>query len=138
MTRTALLALLLLQAIAPEAARAHGGTLDADGCHTDRKSGELHCHRKPGEVDRVFRETCDVVRVVDGDTLDVRCPGNPRVERVRLLGLDAPERGDPGAAAARDRLARASGGRVTLTLRGLPETPIRDGFGRLLATEISP
>lgn len=26
-------------------ARAHGGGLDADGCHTNRKTGEYHCHR---------------------------------------------------------------------------------------------
>jgi hypothetical protein len=26
-------------------AHAHGGGLDADGCHTNRKTGEYHCHR---------------------------------------------------------------------------------------------
>ncbi|WP_373459687.1 YHYH domain-containing protein [Cupriavidus necator] len=26
-------------------AYAHGGGLDADGCHTNRKTGENHCHR---------------------------------------------------------------------------------------------
>lgn len=24
---------------------AHGGGLDANGCHTNRKTGEYHCHR---------------------------------------------------------------------------------------------
>ena len=25
----------------------HGGGLDAEGCHMDRKAGERHCHRGP-------------------------------------------------------------------------------------------
>jgi hypothetical protein len=28
-------------------ARAHGGGLDAYGCHNDYKSGTYHCHRQP-------------------------------------------------------------------------------------------
>ncbi len=27
---------------------AHGGGLDKDGCHTNRKTGEYHCHRSGG------------------------------------------------------------------------------------------
>ena len=42
-TRTTI-ALALLVAIAGEAP-AHGGGLNADGCHTNRKTGEYHCHR---------------------------------------------------------------------------------------------
>lgn len=26
---------------------AHGGGLDANGCHTNRKTGDYHCHRAP-------------------------------------------------------------------------------------------
>ena len=29
----------------PSPALAHGGGLDKDGCHTNRKTGEYHCHR---------------------------------------------------------------------------------------------
>jgi hypothetical protein len=32
----------------PLAARAHGGGLDANGCHHDRKNGSYHCHRGRG------------------------------------------------------------------------------------------
>jgi hypothetical protein len=28
-------------------ARAHGGGLNAEGCHNDRKNGGYHCHRGP-------------------------------------------------------------------------------------------
>lgn len=31
-------------------AHAHGGGLDADGCHTNRKTGEYHCHRGGGRT----------------------------------------------------------------------------------------
>jgi hypothetical protein len=33
---------------APTPSSAHGGGLDANGCHTNRKTGEYHCHRGPG------------------------------------------------------------------------------------------
>jgi hypothetical protein len=38
-----LAAALLLAA--PAVAFAHGGGLNADGCHNNRKTGEYHCHR---------------------------------------------------------------------------------------------
>lgn len=40
-------ALLLAAAVAPLAAKAHGGGLNAEGCHNDRKTGGYHCHRAP-------------------------------------------------------------------------------------------
>ncbi|MDR7155359.1 hypothetical protein J2W40_002186 [Sphingobium xenophagum] len=30
-----------------DAAFAHGGGLNAEGCHNDRKNGGYHCHRAP-------------------------------------------------------------------------------------------
>lgn len=32
-------------ALASVAAHSHGGGLDAEGCHMNRKTGERHCHR---------------------------------------------------------------------------------------------
>lgn len=29
----------------PTAALAHGGSLNAEGCHNNRKTGDYHCHR---------------------------------------------------------------------------------------------
>lgn len=41
-------ALMLVAAcLAPAAAFAHGGGLDRNGCHTNHKTGDYHCHRKP-------------------------------------------------------------------------------------------
>lgn len=31
----------------PTSAEAHGGGLNAEGCHNDRKNGGYHCHRAP-------------------------------------------------------------------------------------------
>jgi micrococcal nuclease len=75
-----------------------------------------------------------VVHVEDGDTVDVRIGG--RAERVRYIGIDAPEiphhgvGGAPGGAAAR-RLneALAAGRQVRLEL----DQERRDRYGRLLA-----
>ena len=38
------LCLLAICLLAPAAA-AHGGGLNAEGCHTNRKTGDYHCHR---------------------------------------------------------------------------------------------
>lgn len=37
--------LLLLSLAAGPDASAHGGGLNADGCHNNRKTGDYHCHR---------------------------------------------------------------------------------------------
>jgi len=34
-------------ALASPASFPHGGGLDSSGCHTNRKTGEYHCHRSP-------------------------------------------------------------------------------------------
>ena len=43
--RRVLLILLSLGFIASSEAFAHGGGLNAQGCHNNRKTGEYHCHR---------------------------------------------------------------------------------------------
>jgi endonuclease YncB( thermonuclease family) len=67
-------------------------------------------------------------RAIDGDTLEMQLRGH--AVRVRLLGLDTPERGQPGWAQARDDLARKlSHGPISCTIGPRP----RDAFGRILA-----
>lgn len=76
-----------------------------------------------------------VTFVPDGDTIHVRTPA--RRERVRLIGINTPERGecDSGKATA---LARrlAQGRRVMLV--GDPTQAMGDRFGRLLAYVLLP
>lgn len=70
--------------------------------------------------------TVEVVRVVDGDTLDVRSAQTEL--RVRLFGVDTPERGDACFDEATDRLAALAGEQVQL----LADERQTDSFGREL------
>lgn len=84
-----------------------------------------------------------VVKVIDGDTLDVDCPDRPYPHtRIRLLGVDTPETVMPdtpvqhyGPEAARYLRAAALGQTVTLQLDPLRT---RDRHHRLLAYVILP
>lgn len=67
-----------------------------------------------------------VVRVVDGDTLDVRAAETTL--RVRLYGADTPERGEACFTEATERLTALAGERVLL----VPDARTQDRFGREL------
>ncbi|MFC1679177.1 thermonuclease family protein [Elusimicrobiota bacterium] len=117
---------LILLILTPALLRAHPGGLDKRGCHRDRKAGGYHCHRGPHKgrswptrsegraamkkaqetpasappLERTIESfSGKVVRVVDGDTIDVR-KGRKRV-RILLWAADAPEKGRPHWKAAR-------------------------------------
>jgi len=77
-----------------------------------------------------FVFTGTVSRVVEGDTLDVILASGKR-ERVRLIGIDAPERGACYFSQATAR-ARQLALRKRVTLRGDPTQATRDRNGRLL------
>ena len=53
---------------------------------------------------------CSVGRVIDGDTVDLTCPGRG-TDRARLMGFDTPEISRPGCAAER-RLGLAAKARL--------------------------
>jgi endonuclease YncB( thermonuclease family) len=72
-----------------------------------------------------------VIKVVDGDTIDVRLASGKR-ERVRLIGIDTPERGACFAAQATQRM-RALALSKPVVLRGDRTQDTRDRYGRLLA-----
>ena len=69
-----------------------------------------------------------VVSVVDGDTLDAIPAGETRAIRIRLEGVDAPERGEPFSDAAR-RLVRT----LLFDQRARLEGRDVDRYGRLVA-----
>jgi endonuclease YncB( thermonuclease family) len=72
-----------------------------------------------------------VTRVVDGDTLVVRLATGAST-RVRLIGVDTPERGACHAAEATRRTGRLAL-RRPVVLKGDPTQATRDRYGRLLA-----
>jgi micrococcal nuclease len=67
-----------------------------------------------------------VDRIIDGDTLDVRVAGS--TVRVRLYGVDTPERGETCFREATERLRELAGDVVQL----LPDARLTDRFGREL------
>lgn len=71
-------------------------------------------------------QSAEVVRVIDGDTIDVRLLGE--IERVRYYGIDTPERGEPCFDEATDRNEALAGEVVQL----LPDARERGPFDRLL------
>lgn len=68
----------------------------------------------------------EVVEIIDGDTLDVRSAQTEL--RVRLFGVDTPERGEACFQEATDRLSALAGTEVQL----LPDQRLTDSFGREL------
>ncbi len=72
-------------------------------------------------------ETATVVHVSDGDTVTVRRDG--REERVRLIGINAPEQGECLADEARSTLRELVNGREIVLERDVEDA---DQFGRLL------
>ena len=74
-----------------------------------------------------------VVKIVDGDTLHVELAGSiTPIEKVRLLNVNTPERGDPGYERATAALAALASGRTVELLFEKPGKAARDEFGRLL------
>jgi len=78
-----------------------------------------------------FTQRGVVTRIVDGDTVDVRLAGG-KSERVRLIGIDAAERGACFAAPAAERVRQLALSKPVV-LRGDRTQDTRDRFGRLLA-----
>ena len=80
---------------------------------------------------RIYRETGNVTKVIDGDTLKVRIHGG-RVMSVRMLGINTPERGRCGADDATDNLKKLAPVGSTVDLVSDPSQAAKDRYGRLL------
>jgi micrococcal nuclease len=72
------------------------------------------------------RNMVEVVRVIDGDTLDLIISNV--THRVRLFGVDTPERGEPCYHEATERLRQLAGDVVRVE----PGPRAADNYGRLL------
>ena len=75
----------------------------------------------------VVGEEARVLRVIDGDTIEVSL--NRRNRRVRYIGINTPELDEPCSNAATAANRRLVGGRTVTLVRGAEET---DRYGRLL------
>lgn len=97
--------LLVLPAVAGNA-WAHGGGLNKDGCHNDRKNGGYHCHRgsSPAPAENSY---VPGNRLAAADQAAPSRPGNGRVfancTEARAAGAAPVRQGDPGYGAHLDR-----------------------------------
>ncbi|QSF56709.1 excalibur calcium-binding domain-containing protein [Nocardioides sp. zg-1228] len=94
-------------------------------------SPQQHAGNSQQQGPRTYRETGDVVRITDGDTLRVRLRSGAHVS-VRMLGIDTPERGRCGADAATANLRRLAPVGSTVTLVSDRTQAAKDRYGRLL------
>lgn len=94
--------------------------------------------RPPDDLEKYHDKTCHVVRVIDGDTLDVDIPDRRRPHtRVRLWGVDTPETVKPNTPPQHfGRQAGEFTKRICLDKEArleLERPKTRDNYGRLLA-----
>jgi len=125
-------------------ARAHPGSVGADGCHQDSAHGQRHCHpersRAGKRAEALPKFTAahppragdegvffgPVLRVTDGDTLRVKVQGVAM--DFRLAQIDAPEKDQPHGERSRAELLRLVGGQKLVLV------PIdTDRYGRTVA-----
>ena len=130
-TRHLALAMAATALTAPQAL-AHGGGLDSQGCHTNSKTGDRHCHRSGGSSTEpkpgLVSGSATLVSVGDGDTVRVTSRQGEKVT-IRLACIDAPETSQG-----------ASGKWSTQTLKGLIQgksislkPQVKDRYGRTVA-----
>ena len=83
------------------AALAHGGGLNAEGCHTNRKTGEYHCHRAPATSSTQRSQLAPAASRqstrADSSAYYANCAA------ARAAGAAPVRRGDPGYARHLDR-----------------------------------
>jgi len=92
----------LIMAAAPDIASAHSGGLNSQGCHTNRKTGDYHCHRAPSGAMAAPLDH-GPTRV---DQLDASGTANGAFRNcteARAAGAAPVRRGDPGYGPHLDR-----------------------------------
>lgn len=123
---------MVLSSLTAASVHGHGGGLDSQGCHSNRKTGERHCHLSGGSTKKpntgLVSGPATLVSVGDGDTVRVTSRHGQKVT-VRLACIDAPETSQG-----------SSGKWSTQTLKGLVKgksislkPQIKDRYGRTVA-----
>ena len=93
------LSLLIIGLFVGVLAFAHPGKTDANGCHTDKKTGNYHCHNKGTKTTKKKEQTnfenVQLLSVYDGDTfkINLSCDKDALCNSVgvRVKGIDTPE-----------------------------------------------
>ncbi|MBT4522659.1 MAG: YHYH domain-containing protein [Halieaceae bacterium] len=114
---TRLVLAIVLVSLAPWLS-AHPGALNTSDCHNNRSNGDYHCHRQKqavGSKKDVFIPDIQgrVISVIDGDTIKV-LDGQKIAHKIRLNGIDAPERDQPWGIRSQKYLASMVAGKQVL------------------------
>jgi endonuclease YncB( thermonuclease family) len=125
-----ILALLLTIFTLP--ALGHPGGLNAADCHNNSSRAQYHCHPEDssgerGEAVPLADIEGKVVAVFDGDTIKV-LTFDQQSFKIRLAGIDAPERDQAYGVVAKQHLAAMVSGQQVRV-----ETIKHDRYGRILA-----
>lgn len=90
---------LLVASPAPGIAYAHGGGLNAEGCHNNRKTGDYHCHGSSRSSSRTSSSSRSMGFVGGGS----RVGAFPNCSAARAAGAAPVKRGQPGYGSHLDR-----------------------------------
>ena len=101
------------------------GSLAFSGC--DAQSGSNSNGSSNPPSGSISGQSAQVVRIIDGDTIDVRMNG--QTYRVRYIGMNTPERDQPCYSEATQANADLVEGQTVTLVRDVSET---DQYGRLL------
>jgi hypothetical protein len=79
--------LICISFLLPSLAYAHGGGLDSQGCHHNRKTGDYHCHRSPpaASPDTIASQRPMPARLMSAEPPDQTCYTGPRGGRYRIV-----------------------------------------------------
>jgi hypothetical protein len=66
---------------------AHPGGVDEKGCHTNRKTGDYHCHRSPGTTSSTSQANLQsgTTKALRPPQVDNTCYTGPRGGRYRIV-----------------------------------------------------
>jgi len=126
------LVLLTVLLLSTAEVMAHGGGLDAQGCHTNSKTGERHCHRNGSRTSKptagLVSGPVSLISVGDGDTVRVRSQQGNTVT-IRLACIDAPEtsQGTSGKWSTQQLKRLIEGKAISL------KPQVKDRYGRTVA-----
>jgi hypothetical protein len=94
--------LAILIAVSSGAASGHGGGLNSEGCHNNRRTGDYHCHR-PGAVAKPALQRIAPARPNRLSSEDAGARPFRNCAEARAAGAAPVRRGDPGYGSHLDR-----------------------------------
>ena len=102
LSKSAKLVWVIFAFLTATSAFAHGGGLDANGCHTNRKAGDYHCHRAPAAPRTTpppsVNPNVQPVIPQDGSSVHYK-----NCSQARAAGAAPIRRGEPGYGSHLDR-----------------------------------